>query len=111
MYLFAYSPDVGPPASKPPGLNISAASPPNWPKDGIWGTLFLNRSGSVKPTFLGLTFAGFTNTFGNPTKVYAITTSLVIVGLNTCVNDPVTSPIGFCLLSALGKGPDYCCAT
>ena len=35
MYLLAYRPAVGPPASKPPGLKTSAASPPpHPPKDG-----------------------------------------------------------------------------
>ena len=44
MYLLAYSPAEGPPASKPPGLKTSAASPPpHPPKDGIWATPFLNR--------------------------------------------------------------------
>src|SRR3954451_7949579 len=44
MYLFAYSPAELPPASKPPGLKTSAASPPpHPPNDGIWLTPFLNR--------------------------------------------------------------------
>ena len=44
MYLLAYRPEEGPPASKPPGLKISAASaPPQLPNDGICATPFLYR--------------------------------------------------------------------
>src|SRR6266481_1623531 len=63
MYLLAYRPEEGPPASNPPGLKTSAASPPpKSPKEGIWATPFLNRPLTLKPTCERSTLLGSTNT-------------------------------------------------
>src|SRR5581483_10910366 len=107
MYLLAYKPADTPPASNPPGLKMSAASfGPKAPKEGIWNDVaaFLNSIDSLKPTFCGFTFEGSENTLGKPMNVYAKTTSFVIVGLNTCVNVPVTESERFFPSTELGYG-------
>src|ERR1700728_607259 len=104
MYLLAYKPADAPPASKPPGLKTSAASPapPLPPKEGICATPFLNSPATLNPTVVRFTALGFSKTFGKPTKVYAKTVSLVMVGLNTWVTEPVTESDRFLPCTGVG---------
>src|SRR3954449_6885446 len=108
MYLFAYRPEDAPPASKPPGLKMSAASlglplPPN---EGIWKLVaaFWINNFALNPTAAGFTFEGSAKTLGKPTNVYANTASFVMVGLNTWVRVPVIESERFLPFVGLGYG-------